>query len=90
MLTKWTVLAKFFLLFILVAPEALSQINLPLLIKKIQPSVVTVTVYDSSGDQISQGSGFFVSKAGDLITNHHVVVVKGASRIEVRTSDGKF
>jgi len=88
MLTKWTVLAKFFLLLILVASEALSQENLPALIKKIQPSVVTVTVYDSSGDSIGQGSGFFVSKAGDLVTNHHVV--KGASRIEVRTSDGKF
>ena len=88
MLTKWAVLTYSFLLFILVASEALAQKNLPSLITKIQPSVVTITIYDSSGDSIGQGSGFFVSEAGDLVTNHHVV--EGASRIEIRTSDGKF
>jgi TonB family protein len=86
--TKWTVLSKSFLFFILIAFEAHTQENLPSLIKKIQTSVVTVAVYDSSGDLISQGSGFFVSREGDLITNYHVV--EGASRIEIRTSDGKF
>jgi tetratricopeptide (TPR) repeat protein len=52
----------------------------------VSPSVVAVIAYDTKNNQISQGSGFFVDVAGDVITNYHVV--KGSNKAEVVTSDG--
>lgn len=57
------------------------------LVKEIQPAVVTITTYDKNKKTIGQGSGFFINKTGDLITNHHVL--KGAYSAKVKTYDGK-
>ena len=57
------------------------------LVKEIQPAVVTITTYDKNKKNIGQGSGFFVNKTGDVITNHHVL--KGAYSAKVKTYDGK-
>ncbi|MGL5736899.1 MAG: S1C family serine protease [Beijerinckiaceae bacterium] len=35
----------------------------------------------------SQGSGFFISADGEIVTNHHVV--QGASEVEIVTKDGR-
>ena len=48
---------------------------------------VYATLPDSD-DLVKSGSGFFVSKDGYLVTNHHVV--KGARRIQVKTVAGAF
>jgi hypothetical protein len=61
--------------------------SLPSLIKKIKPSVVIVFTYDGNGNPLSQGSGFFISQNGDIITNYHVL--RGANSAEVKTSDGR-
>jgi 2-alkenal reductase len=56
---------------------------------RVNPSVVNITVYASSGGQVmamGQGSGFVYDTQGDIITNAHVV--HGASEIEVTFSDG--
>jgi len=68
------------------APAALAQENLPELVRHVKPSVVAITTYDSSGEALMTGSGFFVHP-GQVVTNLHVL--RGASRAEVKTLDGK-
>jgi S1-C subfamily serine protease len=66
--------------------KAKAQENLPALIKRIQPAVVTVIGYNADGKVIRLGSGFFVSENGHLITNMHVV--SGIARAEVKLPKG--
>jgi len=65
----------------------MGQENLPVLIKKVEPSIVVILTYNREGKVLGQGSGFFVNKEGDVITNSHVL--QEASRAVVRTTDGK-
>jgi Tfp pilus assembly protein PilF len=67
--------------------QALAQEKLPEIVKKIEPSTVVILTYDKDGKIIGQGSGFFISKEGDIITNRHVLA--GAHRAEVKTTSGK-
>ena len=64
-----------------------AQEVLPHLVKKIEPSVVVILTYNKEGSPIGQGSGFFINKDGDIITNRHVLL--GAYRAEVKTPNGK-
>ncbi len=57
------------------------------IIKSIQPSVVLIITYSETGSILGQGSGFFISDDGELITNRHVVY--GATRANIRTSKGE-
>ena len=66
--------------------NAWTNVSLAPLVKKIHPSVATVTTYNMYGEQLRLGSGFFISKQGLLITHYHVL--EGAYRINVETSDG--
>ena len=61
--------------------------SLPSIIKRIEPSTVIVFAYDNKGEFLQLGSGFFISKNGDIITNYHML--QGANSAEVKTSDGK-
>ncbi|MCX5914552.1 MAG: tetratricopeptide repeat protein [Deltaproteobacteria bacterium] len=61
--------------------------NLPALIKRIEPSTVVIFSFNAQGKGISQGTGFFVNSAGDVITNYHVL--EGASRAFVKVSSGR-
>ncbi len=63
------------------------QFSLAPVVKKIQPSVVTITTFNDSGEREHLGSGFCVNKDGLVITNYHVV--EGAHRIIVETFDGR-
>lgn len=76
----------FFLYFIFFLP-ALAQERLPEIVKKIEPATVVILTYDKDGKIIGQGSGFFISKNGDVITNRHVLA--RAHRAEVKTTNGK-
>lgn len=60
--------------------------KLPSMIKRLEPSIVVLLTYNREGKSLGQGSGFFLTPEGDVITNYHVL--KGASRAEVRMSDG--
>jgi len=62
------------------------QSLLPDLVRRVKPSVVAITTYDSNNEALMTGSGFFTGP-GKVVTNLHVV--RGASRIEVKTLDGK-
>jgi len=61
--------------------------SLPSLIKRIKPSTVIIFVYDDKGEFLKLGSGFFISRNGDVITNYHVL--QGASSAEIKTADEK-
>jgi tetratricopeptide (TPR) repeat protein len=73
-------------LFIFFLP-ALAQDKLPEIIEKIAPTTVVILTYDKDGKNMGQGSGFFISQSGDVITNKHVLA--GANRAEAKTAEGK-
>ncbi len=60
--------------------------DLTKLVKSIQPAVATVIVYDVNRNVANLGTGFFIDKAGTLVTNHHVLL--GKFNAEIRTADG--
>ncbi len=63
------------------------QEDLPAIIKRVGPSIVSIVIFNSEGNASGQGSGFFVNREGDVITSRHVL--EGASRARVITSEGK-
>jgi tetratricopeptide (TPR) repeat protein len=65
---------------------ARSDENLPALVKRVKPSVVAIATYDANGEALMTGSGFFL-RPGQVVTNLHVV--RGATRGEIKTLDGK-
>lgn len=67
---------------------ARAQENLPELIKKVAPAVVTVVGFNGRGKPSRVGSGFFVDAHGHLITNLHVI--KGVSRSIVKLPKGEI
>ena len=72
---------------ILSATPAAADADLPTLVRRIRPAIVTVVVYDIDHQVANIGTGFFIDRSGHLITNHHVLVGKYGA--EVRTFDGK-
>jgi tetratricopeptide (TPR) repeat protein len=65
---------------------ALAQESLPELVQRIKPSAVAIETYDSRGERLGRGSGFFVA-TDRIVTNRHVL--EGAYRAEVHTPSGK-
>lgn len=63
-------------------------------VQKVGPSVVTVvgtipgqvTFFGPTGDQTVSGSGVFISQAGYILTNNHVV--EGTQQVSIVLSDG--
>jgi tetratricopeptide (TPR) repeat protein len=68
------------------ARSSYSQETLPALVKRVKPAIVAIVTYDSSGDPLMTGSGFFL-RPGQVVTNLHVI--RGARRSEIKTLDGK-
>jgi tetratricopeptide (TPR) repeat protein len=62
------------------------QEYLPSLIKRIEPSTVVIFALSEKETGIGQGTGFFISPEGDVITNYHVL--QGASRAIIKVSSG--
>jgi tetratricopeptide (TPR) repeat protein len=78
-----------FALFAAAPPEsarASETEQLPELVRRVKPSVVSVITYGANGEVAVTGSGFFI-RPGQVLTNLHVV--EGAARAEVRTFEGK-
>src|SRR3954464_5474129 len=72
-------------LFAVCAGAPLAQDDLPGLVRRIKPSAVAIETFDSRGEKLSRGSGFFV-EADRIVTNRHVL--EGAHRAEVHASSG--
>ena len=73
------------LLLLIPAPIRASQDLLPELVRRIKPSAVAIETFDSHGEKLSRGSGFFV-ETDRIVTNRHVI--EGAYRAEVHSSTG--
>lgn len=73
-------------LLLLLTASVNAQESLPTLVKRVKPAVVAIATYDSSGEPLMTGSGFFL-RPGQVVTNLHVV--RGAVRAEIKTLDGK-
>jgi len=67
--------------------DSQAQEVLPKIVKKIEPAIVVVLTYSKEDSAIGEGSGFFISQNGDIITNRHVLA--DAYRAEVKTANGK-
>jgi S1-C subfamily serine protease len=74
------------LFLLLLASSVQAQSTLPDLVRRVKPSVVAITTYDANNEALMTGSGFFTSP-GQVVTNLHVV--RGATRAEIKTLDGK-
>jgi tetratricopeptide (TPR) repeat protein len=62
-----------------------AQDILPELVRRIKPSAVAIETFDSRGEKLSRGSGFFIEN-DRIVTNRHVI--EGAFRAEVHSSTG--
>ena len=70
----------------LLTTAGFAQDFLPELVKRIKPSAVAIETFDSRGNSVSRGSGFFVA-VDRVITNRHVI--ERSSRVEIHLLDGK-
>ncbi|MEJ2071604.1 MAG: S1C family serine protease [Syntrophobacterales bacterium] len=61
--------------------------DLPRLVKRVQPAIVTVIAYNAMDEMVFQGSGFFMAPEGRFLTNYHVLA--SAARAEVKTAGGR-
>ena len=80
---------KFVLFFVCLACFAgmsVAQDFLPELVKRIKPSAVAIETFDSKGNTLSRGSGFFIAP-DRVITNRHVI--ERSTRVEIHLLDGK-
>lgn len=68
------------------AASALAQDFLPELVRRIKPSAVAIETFDSRGNTLSRGSGFFIGP-DRIITNRHVI--EKSSRVEIHLLNGK-
>src|SRR6188474_204278 len=78
-------LAPLLLALLLAAQIRASQDILPELVRRIKPSAVAIETFDSRGEKLSRGSGFFV-EVDRIVTNRHVL--EGAYKAEVHSSSG--
>ncbi|HJZ79255.1 MAG TPA: tetratricopeptide repeat protein, partial [Pyrinomonadaceae bacterium] len=62
-----------------------AQDQLPDLVRRIKPSAVAIETFDSRGEKLTRGSGFFIDK-DRVVTNRHVI--DGAFRAEVHLNSG--
>jgi tetratricopeptide (TPR) repeat protein len=75
-----------FVFFVSFVGRSSAQDFLPELVKRIKPSAVAIETFDSKGNSVARGSGFFIA-ADRVITNRHVI--ERSTRVEVHLLDGK-
>ncbi len=78
--------AKIFLVTLCLAWCVAAQDYLPELVKRIKPSSVAIETFDSRGNTLSRGSGFFIAP-DRIVTNRHVI--EKSSRVEIHLMNGK-
>jgi len=59
------------------------------LYEKLQPSLCAVLALDETGTEIGYGSGFVITKSGDVVTNAHVIAGAVSIKLECNSRIGK-
>lgn len=70
------------------AQSAPPRKDIPAIAKAANGTVVSIVMSDKDGKPVAQGSGFFVSRDGLVVTNYHVIE-EGSSAV-VKLPDGAF
>lgn len=70
------------------AQSAPPRKDIPSIAKTATGSILSVVMSDKGGNPIAQGTGFFVSKDGLIVTNYHVIA-EGSSAV-VKLPEGAF
>src|ERR1035438_5600276 len=72
------------------APNAskAGRLDIPAISRKANGAVVSIIMSDRKGYPIAQGSGFLISKDGQVVTNYHVI--RNGSSAVVKFPDGTF
>src|SRR5438067_656182 len=85
---KRKALLQIFFLMLAAWPRVCAQEEyLPELVRRIKPSVVSIITYDSRGQKLARGSGFFIAPER-AVTNRHVI--EGAYKAEVHLANGNI
>jgi len=71
----------------LLATHDLGALDLPELATLAKPSVVLLRISNAAHERAGLGTGFFVSKGGRIVTNHHVI--DGATKVVAALADGR-
>lgn len=78
-------LSLIFAILLAALPSVYAQDHLPELVRRIKPSAVAIETFDSRGEKLSRGSGFFID-TDRVVTNRHVI--DNAFRAEVHSYNG--
>src|ERR1700675_1847920 len=65
-----------------------SHLDIPAISREAHGAVVSIVVSDKNGHPVAQGSGFLISKDGQVVTNYHVI--KNGSSAVIKFPDGAF
>jgi len=82
-ITTWTAVVRYQAK--RVATTTAQSFDLVTLARKARDAVVLIEAFDSGGNEIAGGSGFFISADGLLVTNYHVIK-RGSSAVAKTTS----
>ena len=77
----------------IIAAIAIDRVNASEATNKVQndaKAVATVFAYDSNSNPVSQGSGFFISSDGLLLTNYHVLAGSSYALTEAKLPSGAY
>jgi V8-like Glu-specific endopeptidase len=64
------------------------RLDIPAISREANGAVVSIVVSDKNGHPVAQGSGFLISKDGQVVTNYHVI--KNGSSAVIKFPDGAF
>ena len=64
------------------------HLDIPAISRKANGSIVSIVMSNKDGHPIAQGSGFLISKDGQVVTNYHVI--KNGTSAVVKLPDGAF
>ncbi len=64
------------------------HLDIPAISREANGAIVSIVMSDKDGHPIAQGSGFFISKDGHVLTNYHVI--RNGSSAVIKLPNGAF
>lgn len=84
---KINIISYVILILFLRTTAALAELPTSKIVKEYADSVVTIIALDENDQPVALGSGFFISKDGEIATNHHVL--ENGVKAIIKTPHGK-